>query len=87
MSWRRQPKPKMWQLAEKTTRQSVLSVPPRCYLAFSVPVLIAGYLARRVGVTTTADIYAGVIALLIVGGLAAIGLFGLSSRRSPVATV
>ncbi|MBP0614326.1 MFS transporter [Jiella mangrovi] len=50
------------------------------YLAFSVPALIAGYLAGRLGITATADIYAAVIALLVVGGLAAIGLLGLSPR-------
>ena len=51
------------------------------YFAFSIPALIAGYLAGRVGIAATADIYAAVIALMAGGGLAALHFVGLRPKQ------
>jgi hypothetical protein len=47
------------------------------YLAFSVPALVAGFLANHIGLRTTSFVYGGFVAIVAVGALA----FGRVSVR------
>ena len=52
------------------------------YLAFSVPAIVAGFLAGAIGIERTTDIYAAVIVLLVALGLAGRAVFGLQPRTA-----
>lgn len=60
-------------LAEPEERAGLLAAfYVQSYLAFSLPAVAAGFLARSLGYAATADLYAGVILAVSLGGLAVI---------------
>ncbi|MFB2551790.1 MFS transporter [Ensifer soli] len=52
------------------------------YLAFALPAIGAGFLARVIGLAPTADIYAGLVILLTLAGIAAMRLSGRTGARA-----
>ncbi|MEX6507104.1 MFS transporter [Jiella sp. M17.18] len=54
------------------------------YLAFSVPAIVAGFLASAIGIQRTTDIYAAGILLLVAAGFAGRSMFGLEPRAVAV---
>lgn len=68
-------------LAEPHQRAELLAaLYVESYLSFSLPAIVAGYLAGAIGLAATADIYTAAIALFAGGGLAATFLIGLKPR-------
>jgi len=67
-------------LAAPDERAGVLSAfYVESYLAFSIPAIGAGFLSHAIGLGPTADIYAGLVILLTLFGIAAIRT---TARRS-----